>query len=71
MACAVCQRLEAELNRLERIRLVKSQIVERSWQGVRLRELGRLRGEESDARLALEVARARLNRHKRDEHGTQ
>jgi hypothetical protein len=69
VGCAVCQRLEAELDRFERTRLLKSQIIEHSWQSVRQRELSRLRGEESDARLALEIARARLNRHKRDKHG--
>src|ERR1700735_2594204 len=56
--CAVCQRLEAELDRLEPIRVLKSQTIQQNWQSVRSSGHGRLRSEESDARLALEVARA-------------
>lgn len=69
MECAICWQLEAELDRLENIRLQKLRMVEESLHLVSRYEYHRLKDSESDARLALEIARGELTRHKRSEHG--
>ena len=71
MECEVCRQLEAELNRLDRDHTEKSNIVEKNWQSITQREHSRLKSTESDARLDLEIARAKLRRHKCEEHGEE
>jgi hypothetical protein len=72
MACRICQRLEAELDRLERVHADTHRFVEDGWEHrVSVREFSQLRSAESGARLALEIARAELNRHKLDKHRTR
>jgi hypothetical protein len=70
MVCSTCRQLEAELDRLESVHAEKLQVVEAvHWQPDPQGEYRVLQSAESDARLALEIMRARLNRHKREEHG--
>jgi hypothetical protein len=59
------QRLEGELERLEQIHAEHARIVKDRWHEISIREYKRLRSAESDARLALEIARAELDQHKR------
>jgi hypothetical protein len=69
MECAVCRHLETDLDRLERIHAEKLRIAEEKRRVVRRDEYSRLKDSESDARLALEITRGELKRHKRKEHG--
>jgi len=69
LSCPICQQLEAEMDRLRRIRAKMHRIVKDGWQYcVSARDFRELRGAESDALLDLEIARTNLNRHKRDKH---
>jgi hypothetical protein len=68
MGCAVCQRLETELKRVEDLHAKARKTRETNWHYVHRREYALLQSAESDARLALEIARAEMNRHKRNEH---
>jgi hypothetical protein len=70
MDCTRCQYLESELGRLAGTHAEKAGIRKESWHNVRPSEHSRLRGLESDALLALEIARAALNQHKRNDHIT-
>jgi hypothetical protein len=70
MDCVACQRFEAELNRLELIHIEKTHTREGGWYGARSIERSQLRSAENAAMLSLEITRADLNRHKRNEHGT-
>jgi hypothetical protein len=70
MGCAECKRFEAELDRLELIHTEKIHTREDNWQGARSGEHSNLRSAENYAMLNSEIARAELNRHKRNEHGT-
>lgn len=69
VGCAVCQRLDGELDRLERIHAEKVHIREDNWHKARRVDYGRLRIAENEAMLKLEMARAELKQHKRAEHG--
>jgi hypothetical protein len=68
MDCAACQGREEQLERLEMTYIERSQIREDAWLKARPTEFGRLRSLESDALLALEIARADLYRHKQKRH---
>jgi len=70
MDCAVCQYLQSELGRLAGAHAAKGRMREDGWHGARSTEHRYLRSAENEAMLATEMARADLNRHKRDEHGT-
>ena len=52
MICAMCQWLEEELPRLERIHAEKAQIRADNWRAVSFGDYGRLRTAENDAMLA-------------------
>ena len=69
MNCVRCQDLESELGRLVRTHAEKVEIIRRSGDGVRSSKHRFLRIAESDSRLNLEIARAELNQHIRNEHG--
>ena len=68
MLCPVCERLEAEFTRMAGIHYESASTRERKWQTVPRAEYIRLKCAESDARLELEVVRAELKMHRRNEH---
>jgi hypothetical protein len=68
MGCPTCQRLEAEMNWLTHIHGEKLHKREDYSLSVRSSEHGRLRSAENEALLALEIARAALNQHRRKKH---
>ena len=70
MDCTLCRHLESELSRLDRSHTEKAGTLRESEHGVRGIKRRSLQFAESDSRLNLEIARADLNRHKRNEHGT-
>jgi hypothetical protein len=70
MDCTLCQHLESELGRLDRTHTEKAGILRESGDGARGVKRRSLQVAESDSLLNLEIARAELNRHKRNEHGT-
>ena len=71
MDCDICRQLKAERDRLEIDHTEKSKVIDKNWQMISQRERNHLKSTRSDARLSLEIARARLRRHKRDEHGEE
>ena len=68
MDCTLCQHLESELGRLVGAHAEKARMREDNWQGARSGEHSLLRSAENDAMLKMEIARAELNRHRRNEH---
>jgi hypothetical protein len=69
MGCAHCRGLEAELVRLGHIHTEKVRIREAAtWQHDYRGEFSLIRSVESDALLALEITRAEVTRHKRNDH---
>lgn len=68
MYCLCCQHLEDEVHRLELIHARKLRVRKDNWQKVTSFRHGHLRSAENAAMLRLEIARAQLNRHKREEH---
>jgi hypothetical protein len=70
MGCTRCQNLESKLNLLGAARAETTRIRKDRWNNVRPSEFGSLRSAENDAMLKFEIARAELNQHKRNEHGT-
>ena len=64
----MCQWLEEELARLERMHAEKARIRADNWRAVSFGDYGRLRTAENDAMLRMEIARAELKRHKRNDH---
>jgi hypothetical protein len=71
MSCPTCRRLKAEIDRLEKIHGEKARMRAGDFTGVRSSEHARLRSEENEALLALEIAKAKLNQHKGNEHGAE
>jgi hypothetical protein len=72
MACPACQRLGAKLEWLERVHAEKVRTAEAvDWNLDHRAEFRVLRSAESDARLAVEIARAELKRHNLDMHGAR
>lgn len=68
MGCRLCLRLEAKLERLQRIYTDKSALRLSRWQTVTNSEYLRLRAAENESLLKVEIARNALNVHRRDEH---
>jgi hypothetical protein len=66
MDCLLCQHLESELGRLGRTHAAMAGVLQEIDEGFRSKRHRSLRIAESDSRLNLEIARAELNRHKRD-----
>jgi hypothetical protein len=62
--CTLCQRLESELGRLERLHAEKMGILRTNAGRVRRGEYSLLRIAESDVRLDLESVRVALRQHK-------
>jgi hypothetical protein len=62
--CAVCDQLEAELTRLERVYADKTEILRSNIQSAN----HGFQAEESAAKLNMDFARLALDRHKRSEH---
>jgi hypothetical protein len=69
--CPVCRALKAKLDRLERNHAEKVRIRKESWHAVLPTAHRRLRSAENEAMLRLEITRAELNQHRRDEHGSK
>jgi hypothetical protein len=70
MDCTLCRHLESELGRLDRNHTEKAGTLRESGDGFRGIKHRSLQVAENDSLLNLEIARAELNRHKRNEHGT-
>jgi hypothetical protein len=68
MGCPTCQRLEGEMDWLKHVHGERLHNREDHLFSVRSGAHGRLRSAENEALLALEIARAELNQHKRKQH---
>jgi|HubBroStandDraft_1064217.scaffolds.fasta_scaffold612283_1 hypothetical protein len=68
MACTVCQQIEADLERLERIHSEKLELVRANVSKSDTRDFHRLRASEGKAKGDLDFAMAELNFHIRSDH---
>ncbi len=68
MTCALCDQLEAELMRLERVHAEKMESLRSNTKST---HQNGFQAEESAARINVDFARLMLDRHKQKEHKTE
>jgi len=68
MECTVCQQIEADLERLEKVHAEKLELVRANMSNSHTRDFHRLRATEGKARGDLDFAMAELNLHIRSHH---